>query len=85
MGKVAVVGGKVGMEAPSTEIMASDIAVGSSVYLMENGSPVEYLVVNQGIPSNSSLAARQAEAVTMARPRRSLPLRPTSLLRSRPV
>lgn len=55
MGKVTVVGGKVGMEAPSTGILASDIAVGSTVKLMENGSPVEYLVVNQGIPSESSL------------------------------
>lgn len=36
-------------------IAASELAVGSSVYLNENGSPVEYLVVNQGIPSDSSL------------------------------
>lgn len=55
MGKVTVVGGKVGMEKPSGGILASDLAVGSSVYLMESGSPVEYLVVNQGIPSNASL------------------------------
>lgn len=41
--------------APSAGILASDLAVGSSVYLMENGSAVEYLVVNQGIPSGSSL------------------------------
>lgn len=32
-----------------------DIEVGASVYINENGSPVEYLVVNQGIPENSSL------------------------------
>lgn len=31
------------------------LAVGSSVYLNESGSPAEYLVVNQGIPSNSNL------------------------------
>lgn len=36
-------------------IQARDIAVGSSVYLNENGNYVEYLVVNQGIPSNSNL------------------------------
>lgn len=36
-------------------IQARDIAVGSSVYLNEGGNYVEYLVVNQGIPSNSSL------------------------------
>ena len=41
--------------APVGGIKASEIAVGSSVYLIENGSPVEYLVVNQGIPSSSSL------------------------------
>ncbi len=34
-------------------IQARDISVGSSVYLNEDGSYVEYLVVNQGIPSNS--------------------------------
>lgn len=31
---------------------ASDYAVGESVFLMENGSPVEYLVVHQGLPSD---------------------------------
>lgn len=36
-------------------IQARDIAVGSSVYLNKDGNYVEYLVVNQGIPSNSSL------------------------------
>ena len=40
---------------PISGIFASDIAVGSSVYMNENGTPVEYLVVNQGIPSASSL------------------------------
>lgn len=40
---------------PMTGILASDIAVGSSVYLMENGVAAEYLVVNQGKPSGSSL------------------------------
>lgn len=33
-------------------IVASDIAVGSSIYLNENGSLVEYLVVHQGLPSS---------------------------------
>lgn len=40
---------------PITGILASDLAVGSTVKLMEGGTAVEYLVVNQGIPSNSSL------------------------------
>ena len=41
--------------APVTGILAQDIAVGSVVKLMEGGTAVEYLVVNQGIPENSSL------------------------------
>lgn len=55
MGKAIVAGGKVGMEVPSAGILASDLAVGSTVKLMENGVATEYLVVNQGIPSDSSL------------------------------
>ena len=41
--------------APISGILASDLAVGSSVYLMEGGVATEYLVVNQGKPSGSSL------------------------------
>lgn len=41
--------------APISGILASDLAVGSVVKLMENGVATEYLVVNQGIPSGSSL------------------------------
>lgn len=55
MGKVIMSGIVPQLEEPSTGILASDLAVGSIVKLMENGSPVDYLVVNQGIPSNSSL------------------------------
>lgn len=40
---------------PSAGILASDLAVGDIVKLTENGTPVEYIVVNQGIPGNSSL------------------------------
>lgn len=40
---------------PSATILASDLAVGDIVKLTENGTPVEYIVVNQGIPENSSL------------------------------
>lgn len=54
MGHVTVVGG-CKAKAPSTGILASTLPVGSTVKLMENGAAVEYLVVNQGIPSNSSL------------------------------
>lgn len=54
MGHVTVVGGCRAKE-PSTSILASSLAVGSTVKLMEGGTAGEYLVVNQGIPSNSSL------------------------------
>lgn len=55
MGFAIVAGGNPNMAAPVAGIAAGDIAVGSTVKLMESGTAVEYLVVNQGIPSNSSL------------------------------
>lgn len=55
MGKVIMSGIVPTLKAPSTGILAQDIAVGSVVKLMEGGTAVEYLVVNQGIPSNSNL------------------------------
>ena len=55
MGKVIMSGIVPTLKAPSPGILAQDIAVGSTVKLMEGGTAVEYLVVNQGIPSNSSL------------------------------
>lgn len=38
--------------APVSGILASEIAVGSTVKLMENGVAAEYLVVHQGLPSS---------------------------------
>lgn len=55
MGKVIMSGIVPTLKAPSPGILAQDIVVGSTVKLMEGGTAVEYLVVNQGIPSNSSL------------------------------
>lgn len=55
MGRVTVAGGNPGMKVPTTGIQAGTLAVGSTVKLMEGGTAVDYLVVNQGIPSNSSL------------------------------
>lgn len=55
MGFAIVAGGNPNMAAPVAGIAAGDIAVGSTVKLMESGTAVEYLVVNQGIPSNSNL------------------------------
>ena len=55
MGRCIVAGGKPDMAAPSAGILASDLAVGSIVKLMEGGVATEYLVVNQGKPSGSSL------------------------------
>ena len=55
MGFAIVAGGNPNMAVPVTGIAAGTLAVGSTVKLMESGAAVEYLVVNQGIPSNSSL------------------------------
>jgi hypothetical protein len=67
MGRVFFAGGKIGMESPSTGILAGELAVGSSVFLMENGSPVEYLIVNQGIPNNSSLYDNSCDGMWLLR------------------
>lgn len=55
MGFAIVAGGNPNMAVPVAGIAASTLAVGSTVKLMESGAAVEYLVVNQGIPSNSNL------------------------------
>lgn len=55
MGRVILSGIVPTLKAPVTGVLASSLAVGSTVKLMEGGTAVEYLVVNQGIPSNSSL------------------------------
>ena len=55
MGKVIMSGIVPMLTVPSTDILASSLTVGSTVKLMEGGTAVEYLVVNQGIPENSSL------------------------------
>lgn len=55
MGKVIMSGIVPLLTKPSTGILASDLAVGSVVKLMEGGTAVDYLVVNQGVPGNSSL------------------------------
>lgn len=55
MGRVTVVGGKGDMTKPGLGLVAGELATGTSVYLMHNGDVEEYMVVNQGIPSNSSL------------------------------
>ena len=55
MGKVIMSGIVPLLKVPVTGIQAGTLAVGSVVKLMEGGAAVEYLVVNQGIPSNSTL------------------------------
>ena len=55
MGKVIMSGIVPTLKAPVTGVLASSLAVGSTVKLMEGGTAVEYLVVNQGIPGNSNL------------------------------
>ena len=67
MGKVIMSGIVPQLTKPSAGILASDLAVGSTVKLMENGSAVEYLVVNQGIPGNSSLYDSSCNGVWLLR------------------
>lgn len=55
MGRVIMSGIVPTLKAPVTGVLASSLAVGSIVKLMEGGTAVEYLVVNQGIPGNSNL------------------------------
>lgn len=51
MGKVFIAGGGK-MNVPSAGVLASSLAVGSIVKLMENNQPVDYLVVHQGLPGS---------------------------------
>lgn len=51
----------------STGIAAGDLDVGKEVLLNENGSPVNYLVVNQGIPENSPLYDASCEGTWLLR------------------
>ena len=67
MGLAIVAGGKPDMAAPVTDILASDIAVGSVVKLMENGVATEYLVVNKGIPQQSSLYDASCDGMWLLR------------------
>lgn len=53
MGRAIVAGGA-RATAPISGILAETLAVGSSIYINEVGTPIEYLIVNSGIPSNSS-------------------------------
>lgn len=52
MGKVFYGGGKLGMKAPITGILASELAVGSTVKLNVNGVAKDFIVVHQGLPSS---------------------------------
>lgn len=58
MGKVTVVGGKVGMEAPGKGIALSTIAEGSIVKINENGSPVEFYVAMHNYESTLNGSGR---------------------------
>lgn len=57
MGILRYAGGKPNMTTPTpiTTFVASELDIGTTVKLMLNGSEVDFLVVNQGIPSGSSL------------------------------
>ena len=51
----------------SSGISAGDIEVGKVVRLNENGTPVDYLVVNQGIPEDSPLYDASCEGTWLLR------------------
>lgn len=55
MGRAIVAGGKPAMEAPSTGILVSTLAVGTVIKLVENRAEKEWIVVNQGKPGNSTV------------------------------
>lgn len=67
MGKVIMSGIVPQVVAPVSGTPLSEIAVGSIVKLNENGSPVDYIVVNQGIPSNSSLYDNSCDGTWLLR------------------
>lgn len=67
MGRVIMSGIVPTLKAPVTGVLASSLAVGSTVKLMEGGTAVEYLVVNQGIPSNSSLYDASCDGMWLLR------------------
>ena len=67
MGSVMMSGVAPQMNVPISGILASDLSVGSSVYLMEDGVAAEYLVVNQGIPSGSSLYDASCDGMWLLR------------------
>ena len=52
MGRVIMSGIVPLLKKPAVKILASSLAVGDTVKLMENGSAVEFLVVHQGLPSS---------------------------------
>ena len=55
MGRVILSGAGRRMTIPIVETPISKLAVGSTVKLNVNGTATDFLIVNQGIPSNSSL------------------------------
>lgn len=67
MGKVIMSGIVPQLVAPIAGTPLGEIAVGSTIKLNENGSPVDYLVVNQGIPSGSSLYDASCDGIWLLR------------------
>ena len=55
MGRVILSGASKGMTKPTVGTPISELAVGSTVKLSVNGTVTDFLIVNQGIPSNSIL------------------------------
>lgn len=67
MGSVMMSGVAPNMTKPISGIPASELAVGSVVKMMEGGVATDYLVVNQGIPSGSSLYDASCDGMWLLR------------------
>lgn len=58
MGKVTVVGGKVGMDVPYSGILLNELSEGSIVRVNENGSPAEFYIACHNYESGLNGAGR---------------------------
>lgn len=67
MGRIMMSGVAPLMKAPSNTIPANDLTIGMVVKLMENGVATDYIVVNQGIPSGSSLYDTSCDGLWLLR------------------
>lgn len=63
MGNVFFAGGKIGMDVPVAGIPLNELPVGTTIKFNVNGTPTDFIIVNQGIPSDSSLYDSSCDGV----------------------